>query len=195
MAPKPVPTSSNRAAYTNRLALLSASQASLFKTMNLTPSSSRSTRNPQPQEEGDDNGDDFAGIGFVRQSDKETTRREDDALRGRLLGGKRKGKGVGDAAGGWERRKKEESSEDEEEGRGSLGKRKRPRSVREESKTDTNDGEEVLQEGKDAGDSKTAGGDDRAGDLAVEQAQEISSGSQPKRKKNKKNKKKNKKAA
>ena len=212
MAPEsPLPTASNRAALTNRLALLAASQSSLLQTMNLNPSSSssssrRARRQPDPEEEEDSvgaGGDEFAGVGFVRQGakDKDSSGREDEALRGRILGRKRKGMVDNAAAGGWgmKKKKKEESSEDEEEGRGSLGKRKRPRTARNEDELDADvkdSGEAQQQKGNEVGDSTTENMENTADDATVSQAHQTTGESAPKKKKKKKkNKKKHNEAA
>lgn len=127
MAPDPappLPLAANRAALSNRISMLLASQSSVLKTMSLTrpPATATATaarRAPPPDE------DDFLrgprpneGVGYVADAQdvaKPANSREERLLRGKV----RKGNG--------KTLRKEESESEDDVGRSALGKRKRPR--------------------------------------------------------------------
>lgn len=119
--PPPLPLAANRAALSNKISLLLASQSSVLKTMNLT----RPSHPPTKRRIINDNDDDLLrgakpneGVGYVPEKKelKLGNSKEDRMLRGRLM---REAK---------ERQKwKEESESEEDVGRSALGKRKRPR--------------------------------------------------------------------
>jgi hypothetical protein len=114
----PLPVAADRAAISNRLAMLFADRSALIK--KLVPPT---TRKPSRHGASEDEDALFAapanqGLGYASEKPGRDSAREDKILRGRLLG-KRKL-----AA---EKAKLAESESDEEQGRGSLGTRKRAR--------------------------------------------------------------------
>lgn len=125
----PLPVAANRAALANRIALSLSTQLSVLKSMNTSRPTNTGVkrRHVIPR---DDDDDDLrapelnAGLGYVPDKASVDTKRNDQALRGRLLG-KRK---AGDPR-GKKGRAVVESESDEDEGRTALGKRKRPRRV------------------------------------------------------------------
>ncbi|WAO89159.1 Hypothetical protein NCS54_00654100 [Fusarium falciforme] len=128
MAPDPappLPLAANRAALSNRISLLLASQSSVLKTMNLSkPTAPTTKRRAIPE---NDNDDDLVrgsrpneGVGYVpdkKDAQKIGNTKEERMLRGRLG---RDGKVV-------KKGKVEESESEDDVGRSALGKRKRPR--------------------------------------------------------------------
>ncbi|KAH6971791.1 hypothetical protein BKA56DRAFT_677865 [Ilyonectria sp. MPI-CAGE-AT-0026] len=125
MAPDPappLPLAANRAALSNRISMLLASQSSVLKTMSLTrpPATATAARRAPPPDE-----DDFLrgprpneGVGYVADAKdvaKPANSREERLLRGKV----RKGNG--------KTLRKEESESEDDVGRSALGKRKRPR--------------------------------------------------------------------
>jgi hypothetical protein len=128
MAPDPappLPLAANRAALSNRISLLLASQSSILKTMNLSkPAAPTTKRRAIPE---NDNDDDLVrgsrpneGVGYVpdkKDAQKIGNTKEERMLRGRLG---RDGKIV-------KKGKVEESESEDDVGRSALGKRKRPR--------------------------------------------------------------------
>ncbi|RMJ19725.1 hypothetical protein CDV36_000609 [Fusarium kuroshium] len=129
MAPDPappLPLAANRAALSNRISLLLASQSSVLKTMNLgkppPPPTTKHRRLAVPE-----NDDDLVGgsrpnegVGYVpdkKDAQKIGNAKEERMLRGRLLG--KDGKSF--------KKRVEESESEDDVGRSALGKRKRPR--------------------------------------------------------------------
>ncbi|KAI8718396.1 hypothetical protein NCS52_00618500 [Fusarium sp. LHS14.1] len=128
MAPDPappLPLAANRAALSNRISLLLASQSSVLKTMNLSkPAAPTTKRRTVPE---NDNDDDLVrgsrpneGVGYV--PDKKDVQKFGNAKEERILRGRlgRDGKVV-------KKGKVEESESEDDVGRSGLGKRKRPR--------------------------------------------------------------------
>ncbi|KAF4978508.1 hypothetical protein FZEAL_5128 [Fusarium zealandicum] len=126
MPPDPLPLAANRAALSNRISLLLASQSSVLKNMTLTRPAPTSKRRAAPDsaENGDGDGDLLRGarpnegVGYVPE--KKDAQRVGNAKEERLLRG-RTGKD------GKQRKKADESESEEDVGRSALGKRKRPR--------------------------------------------------------------------
>ncbi|RSL57132.1 hypothetical protein CEP53_006570 [Fusarium sp. AF-6] len=129
MAPDPappLPLAANRAALSNRISLLLASQSSVLKTMNLSKPAPNSTTKRRTIPE-NDNDDDLVrgsrpneGVGYVpdkKDAQKIGNAKEERMLRGRLLG--KDGKSF--------KKRVEESESEDDVGRSALGKRKRPR--------------------------------------------------------------------
>ncbi|KAF4981834.1 hypothetical protein FDECE_17622, partial [Fusarium decemcellulare] len=180
----PLPLAANRAALSNRISLLLASQSSVLKTMNLSrpAPSSTSKRRAAP-----DDDDDLArgsrpneGVGYVpekKDAQKFGNSKEERMLRGRI---------AKDSAKGGKSRKLDESESEDEVGRSALGKRKRPRrETQPEAKTEA---EEQTGETEIA---KSDGDVDMQDDVKnTEDAQEVK---QSDGMTNKKRKKKNKK--
>ena len=221
----PLPLAANRAALSNRISLLLASQSSVIKSMNLRrPENSSTSSAPSPArahlDDDDEDGEDLwkggtrpnEGVGYVRDkagTAAEDARREDGALRSRLLG-KRKGGGGGEAA-AVARGKKglgPGSESDEEEGRSGLGKRKRPR-----KKAAAGDAEDAVaragvvpgaqgedeeeEEAVEADEHEEGAGEERDGELAetvksTDETQDIGAKTEGRTGKNKKKKKKKK---
>lgn len=125
MAPDPtppLPLATNRAALSNRISLLLATQSSVLKTMNLSKPPPTTKRRAVPE-----NDDDLVrgsrpneGVGYVpdkKDAQKIGNAKEERMLRGRL--GRDGGKVV--------KKRVEESESEDDVGRSALGKRKRPR--------------------------------------------------------------------
>ncbi|RSL90643.1 hypothetical protein CEP51_000655 [Fusarium floridanum] len=129
MAPDPappLPLAANRAALSNRISLLLASQSSVLKTMNLSKPAPNSTakRRTIPENHNDDDlvggSRPNEGVGYVpdkKDAQKIGNAKEERMLRGRLLG--KDGKSF--------KKRVEESESEDDVGRSALGKRKRPR--------------------------------------------------------------------
>ncbi|KAJ4326822.1 hypothetical protein N0V84_002745 [Fusarium piperis] len=127
MAPDPappLPLAANRAALSNRISLLLASQSSILKTMNLgnPPAAPTTKRRAVPADDDDDlvrGSRPNEGVGYVpdkKDAPKIGNAKEERMLRGRLGRGGKAVKG-----------KVEESESEDDVGRSALGKRKRPR--------------------------------------------------------------------
>lgn len=148
--PAPLPVASNRAELSNRISLLLSKQTSFLKTLNPSPSQSRSTR---PVNHNDENDDDMfkgtrpnEGIGYVRPKDgpgAADKNKEDRILRGRLLG--RGGKEMQSYGRTTKKNAQPDSESEEEVGRSALGKRKRAKSAHApSSEQDTQPKEELA---------------------------------------------------
>ncbi|EEU42446.1 uncharacterized protein NECHADRAFT_80018 [Fusarium vanettenii 77-13-4] len=189
MAPDPappLPLAANRAALSNRISLLLASQSSVLKTMNLSkptaPTTKRRTTIPE-----NDNDDDLVrgsrpneGVGYVpdkKDAQKLGNSKEERMLRGRLG---RDGKVV-------KKGKVEESESEDDVGRSALGKRKRPRrEVEPEPKPEQEPGKEGVEEKSVEVDGDVSMKDSEAKD----EAQAVTPSDQGAKKRKKKNKKK-----
>ncbi|KAK7416254.1 hypothetical protein QQX98_005325 [Neonectria punicea] len=136
--PTPLPLAANRAALSNRISLLLASQSSVLKTMILSrPPPSSTRRAPPPDDEADLRAArPNEGVGYV-PSAKDAARvanaREERMLRGR-----------GVARGSGKSRRREDSESEDDVGRSALGKRKRPR--READKVDAGGSDPGVEE-------------------------------------------------
>ncbi|KPM39133.1 hypothetical protein AK830_g7416 [Neonectria ditissima] len=189
----PLPLAANRAALSNRISLLLASQSSVLKTMALTRPPPPTRRAPIP----DDDTDLRAarpneGVGYV--PDAKDAARVANAREERMLRGGRVAKGNGKS------RRKDDSESEDEVGRSALGKRKRPR--REVDKSDA--GATISRIGESADvdiDDDMKEGDTKAEENLVQPAtiaqehtvhgvQESDEGGKKKRKRKNKNKKK-----
>lgn len=132
----PLPLAPNRAALSNRISLLLASQSSVLKTMNLGRSENAPpapSRRHKMLSVHDDNDNDMQpvrpneGVGYVPEKTTVDSKRDDQALRGRLLGKRQKGNNAAAASSSRKGKFVVESESEEDEGRTALGKRKRPR--------------------------------------------------------------------
>lgn len=189
MAPDPappLPLAANRAALSNRISLLLASQSTVLRTMNLgKPAAAATTKRRASPAENDDDNDlvrgsrPNEGVGYV--PDKKDAQRVGSAREERMLrGGKRPGaRGV--VRGG----RVEESESEDDVGRSALGKRKRPRRE-----------VEVEQETTEKAEEKTVEIDNHVDDdiKVGDEAQQVTtpSGESVNKKRNKSNNKKNK---
>ncbi|KAI8673418.1 hypothetical protein NCS55_00661800 [Fusarium keratoplasticum] len=196
MAPDPappLPLAANRAALSNRISLLLASQSSVLKTMNLSkPAAPTTKRRAIP----DDNDDDLVrgsrpneGVGYVpdkKDAQKVGNTKEERMLRGRLG---REGKVV-------KKGKVEESESEDDVGRSALGKRKRPRREvepepeQEPEKEGESTGKVEEQTVEVDGDVSMKDDDVKVGDEAQAVTQSDEGANKKRKKKNKKKKQK-----
>ncbi|KAG6016688.1 hypothetical protein E4U43_003286 [Claviceps pusilla] len=172
-APSALPLATNRAALSNKISLLLSQRTSLLKSLTTrngdgadkTPGATTSTSLPASTAGttrtrrglGGDEEDFMAagtspndGVGYVRGSEDRKSSHEDTLLRGRMMLGKRK-KGAGPQ----QQRRLYESESDSDEGRGSLGRAKRARMLREAGGTMQRD-EKVAHDEKGGHDENKA---------------------------------------
>ncbi|KAG6017646.1 hypothetical protein E4U54_005589 [Claviceps lovelessii] len=172
-APSALPLATNRAALSNKISLLLSQRTSLLKSLTTrngdgadkTPGATTSTSLPASTAGttrtrrglGGDEEDFMAagtspndGVGYVRGSEGGKLSHEDTLLRGRMMLGKRK-KGAGPQ----QQRRLYESESDSDEGRGSLGRAKRARMLREAGGTVQRD-EKVAHDAKGGHDENNA---------------------------------------
>ncbi|KAL2687727.1 hypothetical protein Neosp_005290 [[Neocosmospora] mangrovei] len=192
MAPDPappLPLAANRAALSNRISLLLASQSSVLKTMNLSkPAAPTTKRRTIPE---NDNDDDLVrgsrpneGVGYVpdkKDAQKIGNAKEERMLRGRLG---RDGKVV-------KKGKVDESESEDDVGRSALGKRKRPRrevepEQEQEAEKEGEPTEKVEKNFEVDGDVSMKDNDVKVGD----ETQAVTPSDQGAKKRKKKNKKK-----
>ncbi|KAG5934877.1 hypothetical protein E4U60_003503 [Claviceps pazoutovae] len=150
--PPPLPLAPDRAALSNKIALLLSQRTSLLKSLapsntpqygtgESTPRAATTTtaataaRSRRPL----DNDEDLLaiaarpndGVGYIRPAEGASSSLEDTKLRGRMMLGKRKkggaGAGAGAGAAAMSQRRIYESESESDEGRGSLGRAKRAR--------------------------------------------------------------------
>lgn len=188
----PLPLAVNRAALSNRISLLLASQSSVLKTMTLTRPPPSTRRAPPPDDDADLRGArPNEGVGYVpdaKDAARVANAREERMLRGRV------------AKGNGKSRRKEDSESEDDVGRSALGKRKRPR--REVDKVDTGSSAPRVEESADVDmgddnkdeDTKREEGIVQPATIAPEHdvhgVQEGDEGAKKKRKRKNKNKKK-----
>lgn len=197
MAPDPappLPLAANRAALSNRISLLLASQSSVLKTMNLSkPAAAPTTKRRAVPE--NDNDDDLVrgsrpneGVGYVpdkKDAQKIGNTKEERMLRGRLG---RDGKVV-------KKGKVEESESEDDVGRSALGKRKRPRrevepEPKQEPEKEGESTEKVEKNVEVDGDVSMKDDDVKVGDEAQEVTPSDQGANKKRKKKNKKKKQK-----
>lgn len=189
--PPPLPLAADRAALSNRLSMLISNRSSLLKSLNTSSSTSeKPTRRHAPPADEEDlwTGTQLnEGVGHVAQKPTADKKKADQMLRGKLLGKRKVGR-VG-------RSSLAESESDEEEGRGSLGKRKRPRRVEsaEYKEREVAGFDQDIREEQQVQDVQDAAGEMETGSVE-EEAQEgvaqvqAGTGKKKKNKKRKKNK-------
>lgn len=223
MAPKPapLPVAANHAALSNRISMLLSAQSSLLKTLNpssgSSAASSSSHKKTQQHKSAHDlekedeelfknNGRPNEGVGYTAPNagpqSAHDRRREDQALRGKIMGkgAGRNGRDAHVGKGKGRSLPREESESEEEAGRSALGKRKRPRREeaspakmdgQDETGVEVDDGagvvEEETKEVEDAEDIPTS--------TAMPQQGSDPAGGSKRNKKKKKNKNKKKQAA
>ncbi|UPL00947.1 hypothetical protein LCI18_011881 [Fusarium solani-melongenae] len=195
MAPDPappLPLAANRAALSNRISLLLASQSSVLKTMNLGKPAAAPTTKRRAIPENDNDDDDLGrgsrpneGVGYVpdkKDAQKIGNSKEERMLRGRLLG--RDGKVV-------KKGKVEESESEDDVGRSALGKRKRPRREAEPETEQEAEPAENVEEKIVEVDGDVSMKDDhvKVGDEAQAVTQSDQGADKKRKKKNKKKKK------
>ncbi|KAG5974474.1 hypothetical protein E4U58_002934 [Claviceps cyperi] len=137
--PPPLPLAPDRAALSNKIALLLSQRTSLLKSLAPSHTPQNGTGEPTPRAATArsrrplDNDEDLLataarpndGVGYVRPAEGASSSLEDIKLRGRMMLGKRKKGGAGAAA--TSQRRIYESESESDEGRGSLGRAKRAR--------------------------------------------------------------------
>ncbi|KAG6086355.1 hypothetical protein E4U15_000740 [Claviceps sp. LM218 group G6] len=143
--PPPLPLAPDRAALSNKIALLLSQRTSLLKSLapSNTPQNGTGESTPRAAKTATaatarsrrplDNDEDLLataacpndGVGYVRPAEGASASLEDIKLRGRMMLGKRKKGGAGAAA--TSQRRIYESESESDEGRGSLGRAKRAR--------------------------------------------------------------------
>lgn len=153
----PLPLAPDRAAVSNRISMLLASQSSVLKTMNhsrAAPTTASASAQRRAAAAADDDEDlrrgtrPNEGVGYVHDGKTTTdSKKEDQALRQRLMGKRKVGQRIARNGAG--------SESEEDEGRSGLGRKKRKR-VR-----------EVEEEGAAHGTADK--GEDEAGHVEVEQ--------------------------
>ncbi|KAK7415917.1 hypothetical protein QQZ08_012185 [Neonectria magnoliae] len=188
--PTPLPLAANRAALSNRISLLLASQSSVLKTMALSRPPPSSTRRAPPPV--DDEADLRAarpneGVGYVPSA--KDAARVANAREERMLRGRRVAKGSGKS------RRREDSESEEDVGRSALGKRKRPR--RDADKVDVGGSDLNVEESTHVDMGEEAKGEEGlvqpvaiAHEHNACDVQESDEGAKKKRKRKNKNKKK-----
>ncbi|KAM0428986.1 hypothetical protein ACHAPT_006790 [Fusarium lateritium] len=189
-APPPLPLAANRAALSNRINLLLASQSSVLKTMNLTRAPAPTSTTKRRAVPDDDNDDDLVrgsrpneGVGYV--PDKKDAQKFGNAKEERMLRGKKMGRDGKPVKG-----KVEESESEDDVGRSALGKRKRPR--REVESEKEAEATEKTEEQTVEIDADVSMKDDvvKVGDEAQQVTPSDESVNKKRKKKNKKKKKK-----
>ncbi len=215
MAPKPapLPVAANHAAISNRISMLLSAQSSLLKTLNpASASSSSSVKKQQPitksahDLEKDDeelfknNARPNEGVGYSAPGSGPQSahdrRREDQALRGKIMG-KGAGRGRDELRGKGKGRSlpKEESESEEEAGRSALGKRKRPRREASPAKVTEADEENgggtdgVMEQEKETKEAEGSEHQTKGAELPQGDDQAVSNKSKNKKRKNKNKKK------